>query len=175
STTGTPLATPLASGPRFIGLAIGTQNYTCSSAGTYASAGALAEVFDISCLSPSKYDGLTTSAYYAWQGAPSSVTPQDIIDHLAGIGSPEVLGQHYFITNPSGTGLSPKWDFTSASEAGHPDAFVIGARTGDIPAPTNPTINIDWLSLSNAGGDLADQVFRVQTRGGQPPSSVSGP
>ena len=101
------------------------------------------------------------------------MTPQEIIDGLDGIGSPEVLGQHYFILNPSGSGLSPKWDFTSASEAGHPDAFVIGARTGDIPAPTNPTTNVDWLSLSNAGGDLADQVFRVQTRGGQPPASVS--
>jgi hypothetical protein len=139
-----------------------------------SSAGALAELFDISCLPPSKFDALTSGAYNLWIKAPSSATPQDIIDALASVGSPEVLGQHYFINNPAGTGLSPKWDFTSASESGHPDAFVIGARTGDIPAPTNPTVNIDWLSLSNAGGNLADQVFRVQTRGGQPPTSVSG-
>ncbi|KAI0806242.1 hypothetical protein BC629DRAFT_1486464 [Irpex lacteus] len=150
STSGTPLATPLSS-----------------------LWGALAELFDISCLPPSSFDGLTTSALAAWEAAPASTTPQDIIDTLAGIGSPEVLGQHYFITNPSGTGLSPKWDFTSASFAGNSNAFVIGARTGDIPAPTDPAVNIDWLSLSNAGGDLADQVFRVQTRGGQPPTSCT--
>ncbi|KAI0696843.1 hypothetical protein BC835DRAFT_1340949 [Cytidiella melzeri] len=171
STSGTPLASPLSSGPKYIGLAVGTQNYTCGSAGTYTSAGALAELFDISCLPPSTFNGLTTAAYVAWEAAPASVTPQDIIDALAGAGSPEVLGQHYFITNASG-GLSPKWDFTSASMAGNPNAYVVGVRTGDIPAPTDPTVNVDWLSLSNGGGELAEQIFRVQTRGGQPPSSM---
>ena len=85
-----------------------------------------------------------------------------------------VLGQHYFVTNPvTGAGLSPKWDFTSASEAGHADAFVVGAKTGDVPAPASPATNVDWLSLSNAQGALAQQIFRLQTHGGQPPASVS--
>ncbi len=35
SETGTPLATPLASGPVFIGLGVGVQNYTCTTTGTY--------------------------------------------------------------------------------------------------------------------------------------------
>ena len=34
-TGSTPLATPLASGPKFIGVAVGVQNYTCASTGTY--------------------------------------------------------------------------------------------------------------------------------------------
>lgn len=84
-----------------------------------------------------------------------------------------VLGQHYFITNPlTGSGLSPKWDFTSAIEKGHPNAFIVGAKAGDIAAPTNPGTNVDWLMLNGVQGDLASQVFRVETRGGQPPASV---
>ena len=115
---------------------------------------------------------MTNWVYDAWKSAPSKITAAEIISGLNVFHPAVVLGQHYFITNPSG-GLSPKWDFTSASEAGHPDAFVIGVKTGDIPDPSNPHINVDWLSLKNGGGALADQVFRVQTRGGQPPSSVS--
>ena len=83
------------------------------------------------------------------------------------------LGQHYFVTKSSGGGIAPKWDFTSASEMGHPNAFVIGAPTGDIPAPMDPQVNIDWMSLEGIAGDLGSQVFSVQTSGGQPPTSVS--
>jgi len=173
STSGTPLATPLASGPKFIGLAVGVQNYTCGSTGTYTSVGALAELFDISCLPSSTYNDLVTAAYDIWESASPSTTAQDVIDALSDAGNPEVLGQHYFIANPTTGSLSPKWDFTSASEAGHPNAYVVGAKTGDIPAPTDPAVNIDWLSLSNAQGDLATQIFRVQTRGGQPPTSCT--
>ena len=33
--SGTPLATPIAGGPKFIGIGVGVQNYTCGSTGTY--------------------------------------------------------------------------------------------------------------------------------------------
>ena len=78
--------------------------------------------------------------------------------------------------NPvTGTGINAKWDFTSASFAGNPNAFVVGAKTGDVPAPEDPAVNVDWLSLNKLDneGELADEIFRVVTRGGQPPSSVS--
>lgn len=175
--SGTPLATPIAAGPSFVAIAIGVQNYTCGSTGTYTNVGALAELFDLSCFPDSWFNGITDVAWNAWRNADPDTTAANVISTLAEFDPPFVLGQHYFITNPvTGSGLSPKWDFTSASEAGHPDAYVVGARTGDIPAPTDPTVNIDWLSLSNlagSGGDLADQVFRIQTRGGQPPASCT--
>ena len=31
----TPLASPIAGGPKFIGLGVGVQNYTCASTGTF--------------------------------------------------------------------------------------------------------------------------------------------
>lgn len=187
----TQLMTPTTSTPAFIALGVGVQNYTCSATGTYTSVhihqsytnynythqtrrnvGALAELFDISCVNPSFFDSVTEIVSSVWQTAPADISAVELI-HL--IGTPSVvLGQHYFIVNPiTGVGLSPKWDFTSASQIGHPDAYVVGARVGDILSPADPTTDIDWLALTAAQGDLADQIFRVQTRGGQPPTSVS--
>ncbi|CAL1699293.1 unnamed protein product [Somion occarium] len=170
----TQLVAPTTTTPRFIGIAAGVQNYTCAATGTYTNVGAVAEIFDVSCLDPGLFVKATDIVSSVWEKAPKGVTPQKVIKDLAVIGSPIVLGQHYFITNPiTGTGLSPKWDFTSASLAGHPDAFVVGARTGDLPSPTDPTENIDWLSLDGVQGNLADQIFRIETRKGQPPSSCT--
>jgi hypothetical protein len=76
------------------------------------------------------------------------------------------------VTSPSGTGISPKWDFTSRKFAGNATAFVLGAKTGDILAPTDPATNIDWLQLAAVQGELASEIFRVDTVGGQPPTSV---
>ncbi|KAE9408052.1 hypothetical protein BT96DRAFT_986271 [Gymnopus androsaceus JB14] len=87
---------------------------------------------------------------------------------------PFILGQHYFVTNPvTGTGLSPKWDFTSAAFAGNPAAFVVGSKIDDVPAPINSAANIDWLYLTNLTGTLANEIYRVDTQGGQPPTSCT--
>ncbi|KAF7794782.1 hypothetical protein EIP86_005924 [Pleurotus ostreatoroseus] len=171
--SGTPLATPIAGGPKFIGIGVGVQNYTCGTTGTYTNVGALAEIFDISCFSPDDFDVVTDLANEVWQAAPKDITAAEVIDDLAEVHPAFVLGQHFFIPNPAGSGLSPKWDFTSASEAGNPNAFVVGAKTGDIPDPTDPSVNIDWLSLKPVEGELADQIYRIQTRNGQPPSSCT--
>jgi hypothetical protein len=81
---------------------------------------------------------------------------------------------HYFVTSPSGTGISPLWDFTSTGNfAGNATAYVMGAKVGDILAPNTPTTNVDWLALNAVQGSLASKIFRIDTVGGQPPSSVS--
>jgi hypothetical protein len=78
------------------------------------------------------------------------------------------------VTSPTGTGISPIWDFTSSGNfAGDANAYVIGAKVGDIPAPTKPTTNVDWLALNGVQGALASKIFRIDTVGGQPPTSVS--
>lgn len=85
-------------------------------------------------------------------------------------GAPSVLGQHYYISGPNGT-IQPKWDFTSAAFPGDDQAFFLGAKEGDIPSPDGNATNIDWVSLSRIDGGLADEVYRVDTIGGQPPSA----
>ncbi|KAL0959922.1 hypothetical protein HGRIS_011587 [Hohenbuehelia grisea] len=163
-------AAPLA----FVAVAIGTQNYTCSAAGTYASAGALAELFDISCLTGSSFSKIQKNLYTLWKLAPPSVSTSALIKLLHFTKTPAVLGQHYFVPNPSGAaGLSPKWDFTSqGATKGNKDAFVIAARAGGFAAPTGPS-DVDWLALIGVQGKLASQIYRVDTVGGQPPASCT--
>ena len=48
---------------------------------------------------------------------------------------------------------------------------MIGAKVGDLPAPTGPS-DIDWLQVKNVQGELATTLYRVDTKAGQPPSSV---
>ena len=89
--------------------------------------------------------------------------------------NPLLLGDHYFVKNPVGIGLSPTFDFRADSEREDPNAFVIASRIGDIPSPDDPAHDIDWLELKAlvGHGDLAKYAFRILTTGGQPPSSVS--
>ena len=99
---------------------------------------------------------------------------------------------HYFIANSTGTGISPK--FASAGDGGA--SYIVAAKVAGVRAP-DPA-NIDWLQLANVQGtprvsarlslklnvsslnapsvcvgDFAKTVFRVDTKAGQPPSSVS--
>lgn len=88
---------------------------------------------------------------------------------------PLILGHHYFVNNPTGAaGVSPAFDFRANSEMGNPNAFVITSKVGDV-APQNPSVSVDWLELAAipGHGDLATNVFRILTLGGQPPQSVS--
>ncbi|KAJ7800624.1 hypothetical protein B0H14DRAFT_2529358 [Mycena olivaceomarginata] len=156
-----------ATGPLFILLGVGIQNYTCSGT-TFASIGAVASLFDISCLYHKEFATVQTTAFNIWENAAPDV-PATAIGRP--VGAPHLDGFHYFVTSPSGTGISPKWDFTSRKFAGNATAFVLGAKTGDILAPTDPATNIDWLQLAAVQGELASEIFRVDTVGGQPPTS----
>ncbi|KDQ31883.1 hypothetical protein PLEOSDRAFT_1100408 [Pleurotus ostreatus PC15] len=161
--------------PSYVSVAIGVQNYTCTDAGTYTSAGAVAELFDISCLvGKSTFNRIQDDVFTVWKLLPKQLTAAKVVELLHFAKTPTILGQHYFIINPlTGVGISPKWDFTSqGATKGNPNAFVVGARTGGLAAPTGPQ-DVDWLSLSNAQGQLADQIYRVDTRGGQPPASCT--
>ncbi|KAH7870889.1 uncharacterized protein C8R40DRAFT_613845 [Lentinula edodes] len=177
-TSGTTLPAP-SFAPSFIGLGVGTQNYTCGSAGTYTSTGALAELFDVSCLvGQSSFTSLQSTAFAAWNSSTSTAvsSTSGVLSSANVISSPITLGQHYFITNPvTGSGLSPKWDFTSNALAGNADAFVVAAKIDDVAAPTG-SADVDWLYLTNltgTTGTLANEIYRIDTQGGQPPASCT--
>ncbi|KAJ7119947.1 hypothetical protein C8R43DRAFT_1112426 [Mycena crocata] len=157
--------------PLFVSLGVGIQNYTCSSSTLkYTSTGAVASIFDISCLDKTPaFANIQTIAFKAWNAAPASISASVIGSKIA---APALLGQHYFVTSPSGTGISPKWDFTSTGKfAGNTTAFVLAAKAANLTAPTNPATNVDWLALNNVQGSLASKIFRIDTVGGQPPTS----
>ncbi|KAJ7018187.1 hypothetical protein C8F04DRAFT_1214700 [Mycena alexandri] len=157
--------------PLFVALGVGVQNYTCNASTLkYTSTGAVASLFDISCLDTTPaFASIQTVGFNAWKALPASVTADDL---GAKVGAPLLLGYHYFVTAPSGTGISPKWDFTSTGKfAGNSSAFFLGSKVGDITDATNAAVNVDWLALNNVQGSLASKVFRVDTVSGQPPAS----
>ncbi|KAJ6562596.1 hypothetical protein B0H19DRAFT_944260 [Mycena capillaripes] len=157
--------------PKFVAIGVGIQNYTCTASTLkYTSIGAVASLFDLSCMDKTPaFKTVQTTAFKAWSAAPASLKADTIGNK---IGAPTLLGYHYFVPSPSGTGISPKWDFTSTGKfAGNSTAFIIAAKAGDILAPTDSAINVDWLMLNNVQGSLASKVFRVDTVSGQPPTS----
>ncbi|KAG6908054.1 hypothetical protein DXG01_006360 [Tephrocybe rancida] len=168
----TTLATPAAP-LSYVAVAIGVQNYTCSAAGTYTNVGAVAELFDIGCFyGTPAFDQVTDFAYSLWNLAPPTLTPQGVITLLQPAKTPAVLGQHYYVTNPiTGTGVNPKWDFTSqGATKGNSKAYVVAAKVVGMAAPTGSQ-DIDWVQLKSLTGSLATDVYRTDTRAGQPPAS----
>ena len=104
-----------------------------------------------------------------------NTTIQELINDLPNCGNPNaILSQHYFIQNGSG-GISPVWDFRATPKfQGVDDAVIVAKSLASMP-DANPTQNIPWVHLGKVSGDIADEVYRISTVGGVPPSSVSFP
>lgn len=117
------------------------------------SVGAVADLYDLSCLSkmPAIFNNIQDVAYGAWKLAPPNMKT------LGTMGGYPRMGSHFFNTSPSGTGISPVWDFRAVSAKGNPDAFVLAAKVANLPAPSGPK-DVDWLQLKSVTGALATQV-----------------
>ncbi|CCO35027.1 hypothetical protein BN14_09140 [Rhizoctonia solani AG-1 IB] len=158
--TSTAFSIPSGVQPEYIALGVGTQNYTCSSTGTYTSAGAVATLIDISCLEqsdPDTFQNVQTYAYNVignWNSVISILGPYV-----------HVLGKHYFISQ-SGS-IAPKFDFSQNG-----NGYVVAKKIAGASSPDG-TQNVDWLELQNTSGSLAKYVYRVNTQGGQPPASCT--
>jgi hypothetical protein len=168
-----------------LGIGVGVQNYTCSATtSTYTSTGAVAQLYDISCaVGAFSADQISTAAFDAWKAAPSSMTIQQVIAGsskvsfrapFSGVLDKLVLGQHYFVPNPTGAaGLSPMWDFRSSGlTKGKTSAFVIGAKDASLNAVNNAA-DVPLLQLHGIQGNLATSIYRVATKGGQAPTSCT--
>ncbi|KAF9814153.1 hypothetical protein IEO21_05291 [Rhodonia placenta] len=173
----TQLVVPTDIKPHFIGLAFGVQNYTCSESGTFSNIGAVAELIDVSCyVNESWFPTIQNELYAAWTDADfNDFSIQEIIDFVHFIDPPQNLAQHYFVENPiTDSGVSPKWDFTSSGKfKGNADAFVIAKGNGTLSSPNDPKDDVTWLEVLQVKGDVADEVFRFDTVGGQPPVNCS--
>ncbi|KAG9124061.1 hypothetical protein FRC07_012999 [Ceratobasidium sp. 392] len=162
----------------YVALGMGTQNYTCGSAGTFTTAGAVASLFDISCLvnTPvfNNIQNITFDAASTTRGAALLSKLGPILNR-----PPVKLGDHYFVPNPAvgGTGINPDFDFRDGVKKGDPTGFAVLKKSASVPSPAGST-NVDWLSLQDIapgpiGGLLANNVLRVDTRSGQPPASCT--
>jgi len=136
--------TPLAA----VGLVFGVQNYTCSASNVFVTAGAVAGIFDISCLASTNSKLISTihnDLFNLWNSScVGSVTVQELIEALPSIVPPNtILAQHYFINNPAG-GISPAWDFRATQKfKGIENAVFVGKALASTP-DSNPIKNIPW-------------------------------
>lgn len=154
---------------QFVGLGLGTQNYTCSAEGKPVSAGAVAKLYDVSCLvSLPFFKNVTDVAMRLGGARQRGAVTAELSRNLGG--NPLTLGDHYFFTNAAG-GISPKFDFTASQRK---SSFVVSKRTNGIPSPQGAT-NIDWLELGKVEGNIGTQVFRLDTRLGQPAAATCTP
>jgi len=172
----TALVAPTNLTASFVGVAFGVQNYTCSATSNYTSIGAVAELFDISCLQGTElFNTIQEPLFQAWANATSNITVQELIATIpAFVPADLILAQHFFIPNPAGAGLSPVWDFRATQRFhGVADALFVGKGVGALPDPVNPAVDITWLQVGRVSGSIADEVFRIDTVGGQPPTSCT--
>jgi hypothetical protein len=160
--------------PSFALLGVGIQNYTCGADGKYAAAGAVAELFDISCLAGTPaFNSVQDTAYNIFKIIPDKLLNSK---NLGLITTPlRILsgGKHFF--TPTAAGNFPVWDMRAVgvkSVQGKPNAFVMAGKVAGITAPTGAK-DVDWLQLSNKEGALATAIYRTDTRGGQPPASCA--
>jgi hypothetical protein len=148
----------------FVGLGVGVQNYTCTD-GKYVSAGAVATLYDVSCVYGTPLFSQLPDIALKFNFQRSSISTE--IGRTLGK-SPLALGDHYFVTNSAG-GISPKFDFTKSQSA---STFVVAAKKGNVASPAGSE-NVDWLQLNKVEGTMGAQVFRIDTRKGQPPASCT--
>jgi Protein of unknown function (DUF3455) len=141
-----------------------------------SSAGAVAELYDISCLINTPLFGMSQDlAMAAWKLSRDKKATNIVKQVLRS--SPGYAGEHYFVTNPVAAGISPMWDQRNlgAPAARNADAFIIGAKKAGVAAPvrTNQPKDVDWLEISNVQGKLATTIYRTDTREGSAPATVS--
>ncbi|KAH8828751.1 hypothetical protein DL96DRAFT_1015821 [Flagelloscypha sp. PMI_526] len=165
----------------FVGFAFGVQNYTCTD-GAFKSDGAVAKLFDVSCMivnDPHGFAELPSKAIELWKKAPAEIDTLKVSSAPGLFTTSQFQGDHYFPPNPKAgeqPPIVPKWDFTPVGGAfhGNADATFTGKLKGSVVAPTGKQ-DINWLQLDVADGKLGKQVYRTDTREGQPPATCSEP
>ena len=130
-------------------------------------------LLDISCIwRTSESETIQDAAFEIWSKYPSSDPFEEGLSHdIHQELHIDVIGQHHFITENGA--LLPKFNLTNGNE----DCFIVANKSAGAHAPVNSQENVDWLELKRANipnpGQLANEVYRVFTKGGQPPRSVS--
>ncbi|KAJ2915956.1 hypothetical protein MD484_g4459, partial [Candolleomyces efflorescens] len=161
--------------PSFALLGVGVQNYTCSDAGTYASAGAVAALFDISCLGGKPaFDSIAKTAYTIWKNIPDGPLSSKLQSGITTSCGVVTTGSHFFTKTAAGS-IAPVWDMRANGPngvKGKAGAYVIGAKVANLASPEGAK-NVDWLQLKNVEGSLATAIYRTDTHGGPAPASCT--
>jgi Protein of unknown function (DUF3455) len=139
----------------------GTQNYTCGDTPTEApkAAGALADLFDVSCVAALYPDLLARIPSVAVR-----FNSKDL-----GVLSIRPTGIHYFVES------TPYFKLGDDEE-------VYAKKADDTAAPSTAAVGqkgekaVAWLKLDvvEGGSGRSREVYRVNTAGGSPPATCEG-
>jgi len=176
-----PVASPTPLPPPSAGLTLkhvaigrGTQNYTCAtsdSSSVPATIGAKATLFNASCVASTYPDVFTLIPRVALEFNLSSSTQSELVPSNL-----QVSGHHFFLTT-----TTPFFDLdTQNQDLGE----VACSKNNTINAPAGSAVgqnnvgfgSVAWLKLiakSGATGGL-QEVYRVNTAGGNPPATCDG-
>jgi hypothetical protein len=150
----------------------GIQNYTCQDDLSVppVALGAVATLYD---MTPIAFLSSETSsqipAIAAFQPLTNSIIPSTPLS-IPGLGSFPILGFHFFTA--SGT---PVFNLDTVGE------ILFSKKLADIKAPAGASAGlegtgaVDWLALTAVEGSVGlQEVFRVDTAGGNPPKNCKG-
>lgn len=168
---------PISSGLvlKHVAIGRGTQNYSCDTTNATAppaAIGAIATLYNASCVASSYPDLLALLPSVALQFNLTSESQQTLTpSNLA------ISGHHLFTNN-----TTPFFNLDTVP------TMQLGvapcAKNNSVPAPTNAPVGqyntgfgaVSWLKLttrSGATGNL-EEVYRVNTAGGNPPATCAG-
>ncbi|PWY71731.1 hypothetical protein BO70DRAFT_298119, partial [Aspergillus heteromorphus CBS 117.55] len=152
---------------KYLAIGLGSQNYTCASAGASAkptSIGAVATLYDASCALSSNQDLL--------HALPNLVTrvPMEAVELVATLASllnPSslgvIMGVHYF--RDASTAF---FDFRPSGA----NDWVAAKKVNNATAPGG--YHVPWLKLDSVESNGIKEVFRVHTINGAAPATCQG-
>ncbi|RYP89731.1 hypothetical protein DL770_004119 [Monosporascus sp. CRB-9-2] len=183
-----PLAPSPLGGPaaglmlKHVAIGRGTQNYTCdttNSAAVPVAAGAVATLFNASCVASAYPDLLhmlpKLSLRFDLPFTTAAISDEDDgVAHRMGPADLAISGAHYFTdaTTPFFNLDTPR---AARGEAGCAKEEATPAPA-DAPAGPGGEPAVAWLRLSTREGATGGlrEVYRVETAGGSPPESCQG-
>ncbi|KAJ5129792.1 malate dehydrogenase [Penicillium bovifimosum] len=161
---------------KYIALGRGTQNYTCPSNSPNSkhttiepeATGAAATLFDASCIAASSLALLHEVPEIISKAPLGSLA---FITALLAQGTRSnsiIIGEHHF--NAAG---DPIFDFTLSGA----DSWIAASKIAAAPAPkatSGSAGDVPWLKLGYKKGSGIQEVYRVVTSQGNPPSTCAG-
>ncbi|KAF2258943.1 hypothetical protein CC78DRAFT_89080 [Lojkania enalia] len=163
---------------KFVGLGLGTQNYTCLTGDETVApgtTGALAKLYDIGAKLNS--DPLASWKISSLSGLALSLSSNSMLldTYLKFSGYEKVLGDHFFTEN------IPTFALSKVAMSPYPLAYVTKDSAVDAPKSACPGTKsegaLQWLKLSDKDGRSqggVNTVYRLETAGGNKPVVCKG-
>ncbi|TKA23760.1 hypothetical protein B0A50_07042 [Salinomyces thailandicus] len=151
----------------------GTQNYTCdlqNATATPAAIGAVATLFNVTCIAASAPDLLTKLPDIALN------LPVPSTDNKANPAYQDMSGHHYFVDT--------KTPFFNMDTSLHQYGMGAFKKANASDAPSDAPLgqygagngSVAWLKLDakDSTGQIFQEVYRTNTAGGSPPEACTG-